>query len=91
MSVEHSGIDQLLKLDVKMDKICNSLELFKEKQDLMAADIAKIKEAVYNPDNGLYARLRQLEAWRSTSSKLIWTLFSSVIGLLSAFIIKNFP
>ena len=91
MSVEHSGIDQLLKLDVKMDKICNSLELFKEKQDLIAADIAKIKEAVYNPDNGLYARLRQLEAWRSTSSKLIWTLFSSVIGLLSAFIIKNFP
>ena len=91
MSVEHSGIDQLLKLDVKMDKICNSLELFKEKQDLMSADIAKIKEAVYNPDNGLYARLRQLEAWRSTSSKLIWTLFSSVIGLLSAFIIKNFP
>ncbi|MDB4335928.1 hypothetical protein N9989_00485 [bacterium] len=91
MSSERIGLDQLLKLDVKMDKICNSVELVKDKQDIMAADIAKIKEAVYNPDNGLYARLRQLEAWRSTSSKLIWTLFSSVIGLLSAFIIKSFP
>ena len=91
MSSEHIGLDQLLKLDVKMDKMCNSVELVKDKQDIMAADIAKIKEAVYNPDNGLYARLRQLEAWRSTSSKLIWTLFSSVVGLLSAFIIKSFP
>ena len=91
MSTERSDLDQLLKLDVKIDKICNSVELVKDKQDIMAEDIAKIKEAVYNPDQGLYARLRQLEAWRSTSSRLIWTLFSSVIGLLSAFIIKSFP
>lgn len=91
MSIERSDLDQLLKLDVKIDKICNSVELVKDKQDIMAEDIAKIKEAVYNPDQGLYARLRQLEAWRSTSSRLIWTLFSSVIGLLSAFIIKSFP
>jgi hypothetical protein len=46
------------------------MDIVKEKQDQMADDIAKIKEAVYNPDEGLYARLRQLEAWKSTSSKL---------------------
>jgi hypothetical protein len=30
-------------------------------QERMGDDISKIKEAVYNPDEGLYARLRALE------------------------------
>ncbi len=91
MSSDQSGVDRLLQLDVKIDKICNSVDIVKDKQDVMAADIAKIKEAVYNPDEGLYARLRELEAWKSTSSKLIWTLFTSIIGILGALIIKSFP
>ncbi len=91
MSLDQSGVDRLSQLDVKIDKICNSVDIVKDKQDVMAADIAKIKEAVYNPDEGLYARLRELEAWKSTSSKLIWTLFTSMIGILGAFIIKSFP
>ena len=91
MSLEQSGTDRLLQLDVKIDKICNSMDIVKEKQDQMADYIAKIKEAVYNPDEGLYARLRELEAWKSTSSKLIWTLFTTMIGILGAFIIKSFP
>tara|TARA_A100001015_G_C15033182_1_gene734472 strand:- start:2792 stop:3067 length:276 start_codon:yes stop_codon:yes gene_type:complete len=91
VSSDQSGVDRLLQLDVKIDKICNSVDIVKDKQDVMAADIAKIKEAVYNPDEGLYARLRELEAWKSTSSKLIWTLFTSIIGILGALIIKSFP
>jgi len=51
--------------------------------------VAKIKEAVYNPDQGLYARLRELEAWKRTSSKMIWTLFTTVVGLIGAFVLKS--
>ena len=61
----------------------------KDKQEEMAEDCAKIKEAVYNPDQGLYARLRELEAWKRTSSKMIWTLFTTVVGLIGAFVLKS--
>ena len=54
------------------------------KQDEMADDIAKIKEAVYNPDEGLYARLRALEAWKKTSSRVIWMVVTALSGLVVA-------
>ena len=82
--------DSLMQLEVKLDRLCNGIDHLRDKQDEMAEDIAKIKEAVYNPDEGLYARIRALETWKNTSSKLIWTLFTSVLGLLGAFILKNF-
>ena len=82
--------ESLMQLEVKLDRLCNGIDHLRDKQDEMAEDIAKIKEAVYNPDEGLYARIRALETWKNTSSKLIWTLFTSVLGLLGAFILKNF-
>ena len=85
---DSSKDNQLVKLESKLDNLCLGIETMKDKQELVAEDISKIKEAVYNPDEGLYARLRALEAWKNTSSKLIWTLFTSVIGLLCAFILK---
>ena len=76
------------EIQTKLDRLCNGIEIVKDKQEEMGADIAKIKEAVYNPDQGLYARLRELEAWKSTSSRMIWTLFTSTIGLICAFVLK---
>ena len=81
--------DHVIELTSKIDRVCNGIEVMRDKQEEMSADIAKIKEAVYNPDQGLYARLRELETWKSTSSKMIWTLFTSVVGLIGAFILKN--
>ena len=79
----------LVDMQSKLDKMCSGIERVGEKQEDMAEDIAKIKEAVYNPDEGLYARIRQLESWKSTSSRMIWTLFTTVVGLISAFILKQ--
>jgi hypothetical protein len=76
-------------IKIKLDRLCNGIETVKNKQEEMAEDIGKIKEAVYNPDEGLYARLRALEAWQNTSSKMIWTLFTTVVGLVAAFILKS--
>ena len=67
------------------------IERMSERQEEMVEDVKKIKEAVYNPDEGLYARLRSLENWKDTSTKLIWTLFTSIAGIISAIIIKVFP
>ena len=81
--------DHILEMTSKIDKVCNGIDIMQGKQEEMSEDIAKIKEAVYNPDQGLYARLRELESWKSTSSKMIWTLFTSVVGLIGAFILRS--
>ena len=81
--------DLNLEIQSKLDRICNDMDVMSNKQEEMSEDVAKIKEAVYNPDQGLYARLRELETWKSTSSKMIWTLFTTVVGLVGAFILKS--
>jgi seryl-tRNA synthetase len=86
MEIDESDI---LKLDVKFNRMMDAIETVKDKQDAMAEDIGKIKEAVYNPDQGLYARLRELENWKKTHSKLMWMMVSSMIGLVSAAIFTN--
>ncbi len=81
--------DYILEVQSKLDKVCNGIDVVQGKQEAMSDDIAKIKEAVYNPDQGLYARIRELETWKRTSSRMIWTLFTTMIGLIGAFILKN--
>lgn len=91
MSDDQSKLnDILLEVRTKLDRIQMSVESLNEKQEELCQDVSKIKEAVYNPDEGLYARIRALETWKATSSKMIWTLFSAIVGLVSAFIIKSF-
>ena len=51
------------------------------KQDEMINDVKSIKEAIYNPETGLYARVRDLEQWQENMSRVIWTFGLGVIGL----------
>jgi len=76
------------EMDGKFDRVIQTIDTVKDKQDEMADDIAKIKEAVYNPDSGLYARLRELESWKETSSRLLWMIITSVVTLTIATIYK---
>jgi len=78
------------EMNGKFDQIMQKLETVKDKQDEMAEDITKIKDAVYNPDEGLYARLRELETWKNTSSRLIWLIITSIVGLTVAIVFKTF-
>ena len=61
-----------------------SLEIVKENQERMCGDISKIKEAMYNPDAGLYARLKIVEEQRKNSGRLVWFLFTVLVGSLGA-------
>ena len=74
----------LIQLNGKIETLMHGINSVKDKQDEMADDIVKIKEAVYNPDEGLYARLRELEAWKKSSAKLIWIIITAMVGLSSA-------
>jgi hypothetical protein len=73
----------------KLDGMKQAIDTVKDKQEEMAEDIAKIKEAVYNPDSGLYARLRELESWKKTSSRILWMIITSVISLVVAVVFKS--
>jgi len=72
----------------KFDRMIQSIDIVKDKQEEMADDIGKIKEAVYNPDSGLYARLRELESWKGTSSRLIWIIITTLVSLTAATVYK---
>ena len=83
-------IEQLAaRVEFLEDKIVDSLETVKETQARMCDDISKIKEAVYNPDTGLYARLRTLEDDHKSKNKFLWLLLSLGIGSMGAAIISH--
>ena len=77
------------EINGKFDQMIQSIDTVKDKQDEMAEDITKIKEAVYNPDSGLYARLRELENWKQTISRIIWMVGTAVVSLVVATIYKS--
>ena len=81
--------DEEKKLTVMLVEMSTKLEILLDKQEELAENISKIKEAVYNPDSGLFARLKeldiriiQLENWKAANSKLMWIVGGSVAGLL---------
>jgi len=78
-------VAEVLELGGKFERMLDAIEVVKGKQDDMASDVREIREAVYNPDQGIYARLRELESWKETSTKLIWLIITSMIGLTTAY------
>jgi len=61
--------EAITALDKKVDRMLSSIENLKEKQDDVAKDISKIKEAVYHPDEGLYARIKIIRNMERKSIK----------------------
>tara|TARA_R110000824_G_scaffold66667_1_gene172922 strand:+ start:1514 stop:1795 length:282 start_codon:yes stop_codon:yes gene_type:complete len=74
--------EALIELNAKLERLLNGIDTLSVNQERMCDDISKIKEAVYNPDSGLYARLRSLEEWRESTSKIQWLVTSGVIMLM---------
>ena len=87
------SVQDILALKARVDfleeKIMDSLETMKQTQERMCSDISKIKEAVYNPDNGLYARLRVVEDENRQKNKIIWLIFSSFIMAAGAVVVAH--
>ena len=69
--------------------LSHQIQRMADKQDEMIDDVKKIKEAIYNPDQGLYARVRDLEQWQQGVAKFIWTVGLAVAGLVIQAIYSN--
>jgi len=69
--------------------LSHQIQRMSDKQDEMIDDVKKIKEAIYNPEQGLYARVRDLEQWKEGVAKFIWTVGFAVTGLIIQAIYTN--
>ena len=76
--------NQIAELHLLIIELKNQLERMDERQEEMLDDIKMIKKAVYDPNEGLYARLRDLEQWKETTSKVMWMVITTVVGLVTA-------
>jgi len=73
---------QKMEIDFELQKISMGIDDVKEKQDEMANDVKKIKDAVYHPDQGIYSRLKEIETWKKSIQKAMWMVASTTIGLV---------
>ena len=87
--------DELQSLKITLVDINNEIKNMLQKQEDLHSDIKDVKSAIYNPDSGLYARIRDLderikdlESWQSNVTKIIWTIATTVTGLVVATIYK---
>jgi hypothetical protein len=69
--------DLIIELDKKVDRVVSSIETIKDKQDELNRDLLKIKD----PDSGLFPRVKSLEEWRTTHSRITWAALSALIAL----------
>ena len=78
------------KLREAILELKGDIERMAERQAEMIEDVKKIKEAIYNPDEGLYARIKSLEAWKDSTQRVVWVVATTVAGLVTATIYKFF-
>jgi len=72
---------------VALAELTTKIETLISKQEELAVNVSKIKEAVYNPDEGLYARLNKLdirllslESWKANNTKIMWIVITAAIS-----------
>lgn len=82
-------VEQSHNLALMITEIATKMQVLLDKQDELAENISKIKEAVYDPDKGLYARLTKLdarldslEAWKNNNNKVVWIIITVGTGLV---------
>jgi hypothetical protein len=70
------------------EKLLSAIEIINNNQNQMSDDVSKIKEAVYNPDVGLYARLRVVEEEKKRATKFGWLVLSVFVGSFGAYVMN---
>ena len=82
--------EQLQNLTTAILEMKMNLERMAEKQEEMVDAVKQIKKAVYDPEQGLYARLKALEQWKDSTSKLMWIVVTTIVGLLTTTFYQGF-
>lgn len=54
--------DSISNIDRKVDRMMNMIDNLKEKNDDIGKDIARIKDSLYDPNEGLFTKVRDLDS-----------------------------
>ena len=79
---------QLLVTEVKssLDVLSVKMDDIKEKQEEMTSIINRVEKSLYEPDAGLYARVRDLEQWKKNQSKMMMMVGTATLSMVVYFI-----
>jgi len=87
--------EDLQELRITLVGINNDLKVLVLKQEELHNDIRDVKSAIYNPDSGIYTRIRDcdervkdLEGWQKNVTRILWTIATAVTGLAVTTIYK---
>ena len=72
----NGGFEQL---EAKVDTFSKQLDEIEQKMD-----------AIQEPEKGLYARVKDLEAWQAITSKVLWGLGASVGSIIMMYVGHKF-
>ena len=75
--------DQIQQIRDAVLRMEHSLGRLEDKQTETLEDVKKIKDAIYNPEDGLYARVKDLEQWQASVSKVLWSGALSILALIT--------
>lgn len=75
--------DQIQQIRDAVLRMEHSLGRLEDKQNETLEDVKKIKDAIYNPEDGLYARVKDLEQWQASVSKVLWSGALSILALIT--------
>ena len=91
MSDEIKDIEiDIVSMSGKLDRIADSIDIVKDRCDEISICVQRVKKAVYEPDQGLYARIREIEQWKESTSRIIWVIMTSIVGLATATVWHTF-
>jgi len=78
---------QILATEVKasLDLLAVKMDDIKEKQEEVAAIVNRVEKSLYEPDQGLYARVRDLEQWKKNQSKMMAMVGTATISMVIYF------
>jgi hypothetical protein len=74
-------------LEIKIDRLAQSVENIHKENKQILEKLDNISSAIYNPDEGLYARIKEqetriqiLETFKSGTTKALWLISSTLLG-----------
>ena len=83
-----SGMDQqtedrIRSIENTLVRMEHILENIAQMQTEARQNMVEVRDAVYHPDNGLYARVKDLEQWQNGAKKIIWSGGLSILALVT--------
>jgi len=79
---------RVLATEVKasLELLTLKIDDIKEKQEEVAVVVNRVEKSLYEPDLGLYARVRDLEQWKTQQSKMMKVVGTATLSMVVYFV-----